>query len=288
MQDCYERYRLSDYPDPSDAILHSIIYDINYKVPLHNHSYNEIFLVFSGGMHHEVNGEVQDISCNTVLFIRPEDRHRYYQKENTSCGLIRLWFSPHIFDSLRYFLGDSLALDRLREKRLPPRLSISEVAMQGFVDRFKAIFSLSPQEEAKRISSLKLLLLEITLLLLEPMEKDEKRAGPLWLEEICRKMALKDNFALGMDRLFELSPASREHTSRSFKKHLDMTPTEYVKALRLNYAANQLANTNMKIVDICFDAGFGNMSYFYDCFTQYYGLTPNNYRKSKLSHTDIT
>jgi len=287
MQDCYERFRLSDYADPSDAILHSIIYDINYKVSLHNHSYYEVFLLFLGEMYHEVNGELQDIPCYSVIFIRPEDRHRYYQKGSVSCGLIRLWLTPQIFDSLTYFLGNSLGLNRLLAEKLPPVLSITEVDMQGFLDRFEAIFSLSPLEETKRISSLKLILLEIVLLLLGYIEKVKKEFLPPWLEQLCNEMSLKCNFTLGIDRLFQLSHVSREHLSRSFKKYLAITPTEYIKRLRLNYAANQLANTNMKIVDICFDSGFGNMSYFYDCFTKSYGLTPNSYRASKLSHIDM-
>lgn len=289
MQDCYERYRLSDYSDPSDAILHSIIYEINYKVHPHSHSYYEIFLVFSGGIYHEVNGEFQDVSCNSIIFIRPHDLHKYYQKERTSCGLIRLWFSSQIFDYLKNFLGCNSGLEKLLAERLPPVLSITGTDMQSFLDRFEAIFSLAPQEESTRISSLKFILLEISLLFLGLIEKNkDDKALPPWIDELCRKMSLKDNFTQGIDRLFELSHTSREHLSRTFKKCLGITPTEYIKGLRLNYAANQLANTNRKIVDICFDSGFGNMSYFYECFTACYGLPPNSYRASKLNHTGLT
>jgi len=283
MQDCYERYRLSDYSDQADAILHSIINEINFKVQLHNHSYYEIFLVFSGGIYHEINGELQDIPCNSILFIRPDDMHRYYQKGDAACGLVRLWISPRIFDSLKYFLGKSSGIDKLLEEKLSPTLSITEIDMQSFLDRFEGIFSLSPEEESRRISSLKMLLVEIALLFSGCLGQIENKSLPSWLEKLCRKMSLKDNLTQGIDRLFELSNTIREHLSRSFKKHLDITPTEYIKRLRLNYAANQLANTNRKIVDICFDSGFGNLSYFYQCFKELYGLAPSRYRASKLT-----
>ncbi len=282
MQDCYERYRLSDFEDPSDAILHSIINELNFKVPLHRHTYYEIFLLFSGEIYHEVNGEIVDIPTNSMLFIRPEDMHRYYQKGDLSCGLIRLWISPHIFDTLRDFLGNSPGLGRLLGDKLPPTMSVSALRMQSFLERFEALFSLTPAEESRRISSLKLILMEIALLFSGYISQRERSSLPPWIEDLCNKMSLKDNFTQGIDRLFELSHTSREHISRSFKKYLAVTPTEYIKQLRLNYAVNQLANTNRKVVDICFDSGFGNMSYFYKCFFECYGMTPAAYRASKF------
>jgi AraC family cel operon transcriptional repressor len=107
--------------------------------------------------------------------------------------------------------------------------------------------TVSPEEESRRISSLKLILMEIALLFSGHLEQRGNKKLPLWLTELCRKMSLKENFTQGIDRLFVLSRVSREHLSRSFKKHLGITPTEYVKRLRLNYAANQLANTTGKL-----------------------------------------
>lgn len=106
---------------------------------------------------------------------------------------------------------------------------------------------------------------------------------PPWLSELCRQISTKENFTAGLKRLFDLSPTTREHLSRSFKKYLKTTPTEYITSLRLNYAANQLANTNRKIVDICYDSGFGNLSYFYTCFEKAYGATPKDYRIQKYT-----
>lgn len=283
MQDCYERYRLSDYDDPLDAILHSIIHRINYKVQFHNHSYYEIFLVLSGGLYHEVNGSIQEVFCNSIVFIRPEDVHRYRQLNDKPCGLIRVWVSIQIINSLKIFLGSNSGFDRLLEEKLPVVLAVGKTGMQSFHDRFEAIFSLPAEDEAKRISSLKMLLTEIALLFTSSISRDKNQDLPSWLAELCNKMSRKDNFISGLDRLFELSPTSREHLSRCFKKYLGVTPTDYIKQLRLNYSANLLANTNKKITDVCYDSGFGNLSYFYQCFEQAYGVTPNCFRKARFS-----
>ena len=87
--------------------------------------------------------------------------------------------------------------------------------------------------------------------------------------------------------LFELSSVSREHLIRSFKKYLGTTPTQYINRLRLNYATNQLANTNRKVVDICYGSEFGNLSYFYQSFKFAYGVTPKDYRFQKLISVNL-
>ncbi|HHW49130.1 MAG TPA: AraC family transcriptional regulator [Clostridiaceae bacterium] len=287
MQDCYERYRITDYEDPSDAILHSVISRINYKVVLHRHTYYEIFLIYSGRLLHEVNNKVIEIPSNTIIFIRPDDFHQYRQLGEENCGLVRLWVSTQIMEDLLRFLGNSSGVKRLLEDKLPPIASIQQTEMQSFVKRFEAVFSLHQEEESRRVATLKQLLIELVFHFIGIMNPVQGENLPPWLTELCRQISLKDNFVLGLERLFDLSPVSREHLSRSFKKYLGTTPTQYINRLRLNYAANQLANTNRKIVDICYDSGFGNLSYFYQSFKSAYGVTPKEYRFQKLTPVDL-
>jgi len=288
MQDCYERYRISDYEDSSDAILHSVISQIDYKVVLHKHSYYEIFLIYSGKLSHEVNGKTFEVPSNNIIFIRPDDFHQYKQLSKENCGLVRLWVSTQIMEDLAKFLGDSSGFKKLLANELPPVTSIQESEMQNFVERFEAIFSLHQEEENRRIASLKQLLVELIPHFTGVMNHIQDNNLPAWLAELCRQMSLKDNLVLGLDRLFELAPVSREHLSRSFKRYLSTTPTQYINHLRLNYAANQLANTNRKIIDICFDSGFGNLAHFYQLFKSEYGITPKDYRLEKMTLVDLT
>jgi len=286
MQDCYERYRITDYSDPSNAILHSVISQIDYKVILHRHSYYEIFLVYSGRLLHEVSGEAMEIPCNTLIFIRPDDFHQYRQLGEEKCGLVRLWVSPQIMNDLIRFLGNGPCYRRLLEEKLPPVVTIQKAEMQSFVERFEAIFLLSQEEENRRVASLKQLLMELVLHFTGMMDQSHDSNLPLWLAELCKQISAKEHFIVGLERLFALAPVSREHLSRSFKKYLNTTPTQYINRLRLNYAANQLANTNRKIIDICYDSGFGNLSHFYQCFESAYGITPKNYRIQKMTPVD--
>ena len=88
-----------------------------------------------------------------------------------------------------------------------------------------------------------------------------------------------ENFVKGIDRMIELSGKSPEHLSRSLKKYYNISPSQLISNLKLNYALNLLMNTNMKIIDICFEAGFVNLSTFYDSFKKQYDTTPREFRK---------
>ena len=105
---------------------------------------------------------------------------------------------------------------------------------------------------------------------------------PPWLEQMCDKIKRDGNFALGSEYFFSLTDKSREHVSRSLKKHTGMTVSEYINSLRLNFIANMLRNSNYSIAQIIFDSGFNNISWATECFKQKYGATMREYRQKTL------
>jgi AraC family cel operon transcriptional repressor len=76
------------------------------------------------------------------------------------------------------------------------------------------------------------------------------------------------------------SRKTQEHVTRSFKKHLNMTPTVFINNLRLNKAAFLLTSTDKSIFDISFVCGFESISYFNRLFKEKYYFSPNKYRKT--------
>lgn len=68
---------------------------------------------------------------------------------------------------------------------------------------------------------------------------------------------------------------------RKFKEVSSLSPTLYIKNIRLERAAALLAETNMSIGEILFETGFQSKAYFYKCFFARYGCTPKSYRAQK-------
>ena len=71
-----------------------------------------------------------------------------------------------------------------------------------------------------------------------------------------------------------------------FKKITRKTFMETVIEYRLNYATQQLIQTDKPISDISFDSGFGDVSHFYKMFKHKMHQSPLNYRKNFMREFD--
>jgi AraC-like DNA-binding protein len=70
-----------------------------------------------------------------------------------------------------------------------------------------------------------------------------------------------------------------------FKRTTRRTFVETVTDFRINYATQQLIETDKTVTDICFESGFKDMSHFYKTFTSRMEISPLNYRKQFLKET---
>ncbi|PPL00173.1 AraC family transcriptional regulator [Parapedobacter indicus] len=69
-----------------------------------------------------------------------------------------------------------------------------------------------------------------------------------------------------------------------FKKTTRKTFMETVMEYRINYAAQQLIQTEKPVSDISFQSGFSDVSFFYRTFKRKMKLSPLNYRRRFMLH----
>ena len=103
---------------------------------------------------------------------------------------------------------------------------------------------------------------------------------PVWLGALAKKLEDPENFSCTLGELSEMSGRTKEHLCRSFRKYFGVAPIEYINARRLNYAANLLLHSDMKVVDIAFASGFQSLSRFYHAFREEFDVSPLDYRQS--------
>jgi AraC-like DNA-binding protein len=73
--------------------------------------------------------------------------------------------------------------------------------------------------------------------------------------------------------------------SRFFKAHTGNTFSDHVITLRLWTARKLLTETKIPITNICYEAGFSNISNFNRTFLERVGMTPSQYRKASLTRS---
>ncbi|WP_286267743.1 AraC family transcriptional regulator [Thalassotalea atypica] len=81
-----------------------------------------------------------------------------------------------------------------------------------------------------------------------------------------------------IDRLCKVACMSRTKFFELFKKKLGCSPLVYQNQQRLKRSAELIA-LGKQITQVCFEVGFKNTSHFSRAFKQYFGLSPNQYRK---------
>ena len=86
---------------------------------------------------------------------------------------------------------------------------------------------------------------------------------------IHKKMYHEENLSKTTEEIVKLSDKNRPYLSRSIKKYYNKTFSEFVNDIRLDHALSRLENGNApSIIDLCYDCGFNDLSYFYRLFTK--------------------
>ena len=95
---------------------------------------------------------------------------------------------------------------------------------------------------------------------------------------------LVENFRgnISLDEASGIAHMTPNAFCKYFKKITRKTFMETVIEYRLNYATQQLVQTDKPISEISFDSGFGDVSHFYKMFKHKMHQSPLNYRKSFL------
>ncbi|PPK99616.1 hybrid sensor histidine kinase/response regulator transcription factor [Parapedobacter indicus] len=78
---------------------------------------------------------------------------------------------------------------------------------------------------------------------------------------------------------------SKMQLYRKLKTISGMTPSEFIRHIRLKQATQLLATTTLTVNEIFYQTGFNNQSYFFREFKKHYGCSPNEYRSRMQINT---
>lgn len=102
------------------------------------------------------------------------------------------------------------------------------------------------------------------------------------LDEV--KKYIEDNFQeASLEAVAIRVNLSASYLSRILKEKCDFGFAEYLVKIRMEKAAEMLMDSHYKSYDIAYYVGYDNPKSFSHAFKGYYGRTPMDYRKGKLS-----
>lgn len=279
--DTYPRFTEASEFGPHAQCRYYYVIGANDIFNPHCHEFYEIFITVSGTVTHRINGTTKKLPEGSLVFIRPDDCHGYIYDDPKSSETvyINLSFSAALLESLFTYLSGSFPSKQLLSAPMPPTVLLHKSEKDRLVALLGELNTLNLRSKDDLNLRIRAVLAEIFVSCFSHTPSVRSSRVPLWLSQLMREMERPENFTAGRDQMVAMSNRSCEHLSRSLKKYCNITPSEYINGLRINYASNLLLNTNSPIIDICYTCGFQSLSNFYKAFDKIHRLSPSAFRK---------
>jgi len=134
------------------------------------------------------------------------------------------------------------------------------------------------------------LALEVSSYVARARKSERFKDPPIWLtrardliqEEFCTKLSI--------DQIAKSAGVHPLHLVRVFHKFEGCTIGEYIKRMRVEFAAHQLSNSEVSLAELALSSGFCDQAHFSKTFKLSTGMTPSQYRsvfRSRQSSTKV-
>lgn len=259
-------------------------------LPMHWHEEMEMTYIAKGSCQYEIELESYLLEEGDLLFIQP--CHLHTIKYHGSIPAATQSFVFHLgmlhgfqtdASSIQYFMPltrNEVSMNRIIKSSAPQYTALKD-----------AFFQLTALYEHKPFGyelEMKSLFFHIFFLLFSNgyiHKKKELSLKQSTTEKIKTVLTyIQSNYAkpLAIAELAAVCDFSEYHFMRFFKKHVGITCIEYINNYRLDVASKLLEKSDIPVLNIAFDVGFTNISYFNKLFKQKFRVTPSVYRKEVL------
>ena len=90
-----------------------------------------------------------------------------------------------------------------------------------------------------------------------------------------------DDSDFGLEQLLAEIGMSKSTLYRQLKTETDMTPSDFIRNIRMKRACEMLLSQKMTVAEVAYATGFSNPKYFTRCFKDIFGKTPTEYIRSQ-------
>lgn len=255
----------------------------------HRHQYVEFFYVVEGSFEQILLGEHQHFEQGEIVITDRNCEHADYLTGQRSAVLF-ICLSPEYLDSLldtsettdslQSFLFHALSRQKQKQSFLRLRRTSGTFGIERLLEQLvQEDYGRAPGWEAivrgSLIRLLSLLCTDYTLMLHSSSRKAREEVLVYELERYIR-LHRGDVTAGKLEEVFHYH---RNYFNLVLKKYRGVGFQEYVQRLRIEYACELLASTNLSIRRIAVMTGYTNNSFFHHLFEKRMGLSPGEYRR---------
>ena len=251
-------------------------------VPLHNHDYNETFIILSGSATHVLGDWEYPLQRGDFLAVKGDIAHGFRNVHNLE--IISLFYDRSFFRqayreirSIPGFVSFFLIEPEIRMLRnYSPMLKLDDQALNYVISMTD--FMLEQQKRGNEALHPVLRMNFAALVSYLATQYDTSGGKSIQVPVLSQALAymelhLADRIQLRdiADSVF-LSPRQLE---RLFQKYLDESPMKQLQKMRLEKALTLLVEQNATVASAARQCGYEDMSYFTRVFRAAYGITPS-------------
>ncbi len=234
---------------------------------LHAHDFYELYIMLRGGLRQIVNEVEYTQAEGDVVLIYPWENHVVIDHDLDT----ELYCLSILTSEMERMLDAYDVRERLRnmENRL---IQLDSRALKDMDMMFRHMLlpSVLMREDYYRSA---------VGTIIQTFLKSRLHASNDWMANVLELMNTPENIAEGVPALLRISHLSHAQLCRTIKKQLNMTPQQYVKLLRMNYAFDRIQSTDDSCMDVAFEVGYSSLSHFSTTFKEHFGMTPAELRR---------
>lgn len=245
------------------------------------------FLYVKGGeLEYQIDDEQINIAMNYSLLLNciNSGKQIYNSSSKSNCEIVIVTFYPEI-------------LKKIYDRELPlllrkPNNIISNKSSEKINNDFliqKYIEGLLFYFENPSLINEDILILKVREIILLLSQTQNSESIQVILSQLFSpttytfKQIIEANLfsQLTIEELAQQNNLSVSSFKREFAKLYHDTPANYIKARKLEKAAELLQVSDQRITEIAFDCGFNDLANFTKSFTSKYSVSPTNYRQKQ-------
>jgi AraC family transcriptional regulator len=240
------------------------VYRRDLRIPTHEHAHAFLNLVLEG-TYTETCGTRARTRGPFSLALHPSGERHADHWHGVGGRVFHVEISPGLVERVR---GYSSVLDGAEE-------------FQGGVPSWLAmrLYHEHLRSDAESPLVMEGLLLELLAECSRRRGSDRVGKPPPWLERV--RGLLHDQFAenLTLEAIAAEAGVHPVHLARVFRQHCGRTLGDYVRQLRVEFAARQLITTQTPLAALALGAGFADQSHFCRTFKRHTGISPASFRR---------
>lgn len=240
--------------------------------PLHTQDFYELLWVQNGSVRLHFEDTRWDLSEGDLVFIQPDIAHGL-QGRGEAAMLVSISIRAGV---LRALGSRAQELDGRTFWANGPERRHRDIRQLADLNQAALRLERGPRSKLHLEAFLLPLLIE-----LDEGPVDLSPEAPDWLRDACIAARKPQVFQNGAAGFVTQTGRAHPHVSRTTKRFLGMTPSDFINQIRMDYAARTLVGTQDPLSEIAADCGIPNLSHFHKLFLSAHGETPQRYRRAR-------